>query len=117
MVKRLVILCVLATGLVGLASAGGGGESGLETLRVMIVERESIPDGQGSIKDNPWTAYVREQMAERGVDVRFVSIGGSQVAHTIMMATNTAPDVSFTHGRLLFQKFAADGGHSERARR
>jgi len=110
MVKRLVILCVLAIEVVVLALAGGGGESGLETLRVMIVERESIPDGQGSIKDNPWTAYVQEQMAGRGVDVRFVAIGGSQVAHTIMMATNTAPDVSFTHGRLLFQKFAADGG-------
>ena len=27
-----------------------------------------------------------------------------------MMATNSAPDLAFTHGRLLFMKFAADGG-------
>jgi hypothetical protein len=66
MTRKTSILFVLVFAVVvpGTVFAGGSGEGDLEPLKVMIVERESIPDGQGSIKENPWTEYVRKQMAE-----------------------------------------------------
>ena len=96
--------------LVSITLSAGGGSEGQSTLRVMIVERSEIPKDQGRLTDNPWTGYVQREMAKLGVDVRFVAVGGSLVSHTVMMATNSAPDVAFTHGRLLFMKFGADGG-------
>ncbi len=102
----LIGLLVLAS----LTLHAGGRPEGESRLRVMIVERAEVPRDQGRLNDNPWTEYVQGEMAKLGVDVRFVPVGGSMVRHTVMMATNTAPDLAFTHGRLLFMKFAADGG-------
>ena len=96
--------------LFSVALYAGGQRDAQATLRVMIVERSEIPKDQGRLNDNPWTEYVQKEMSQLGIDVRFVPMGGSLVRHTVMMATNTAPDVAFTHGRLLFMKFAADGG-------
>ncbi len=88
----------------------GARPEGQARLRVMIVERSEVPRDQGRLNDNPWTEYVQGELAKQGIDVAFVPVGGSLVRHTVMMATNTAPDLAFTHGRLLFMKFAADGG-------
>ena len=107
MARAIPLLLILL--LAGAAFAGGDGEGG-SSLRVMIVERSEVPRDQGKVDENPWTEYVQQEMAGQGIDVRFVPIGGSLVRHTVMMATNTAPDLAFTHGRLLFMKFAADGG-------
>lgn len=108
---------VIAGVLVALACAGpcfaGGGqedEKGNVRLRVMIVENNRTPREEGSLTDNRWTRWAKEEMLRRGIAVEYVPKGSSQVSHTIMMATGTAPDVSFTHGRLLFTKFASDGG-------
>ncbi|TVQ20293.1 MAG: extracellular solute-binding protein, partial [Spirochaetaceae bacterium] len=102
-----------AIGLLALCTVtvfAGGGSEGQARLRVMVVERAEVPRDQGRLTDNPWTEFVQNEMARLGVDVRYVPKGGSMVNHTVMMATNTAPDLAFTHGRLLFMKFAADGG-------
>ncbi|TVR57324.1 MAG: extracellular solute-binding protein [Spirochaetaceae bacterium] len=105
------IIAVIGVFLVFTLPAFAGGRSeGQSRLRVMIVERSEVPRDQGRVNDNPWTEYVQREMAKLDIDVRFVPVGGSLVRHTVMMATNTAPDLAFTHGRLLFMKFAADGG-------
>ena len=107
--SRLSALLVVFLVLGGVLFGGGQGD-GQTTLRVMIVERAEVPQDQGRVNENPWTEYVQSRMAQLGIDVRYVPVGGSLVRHTVMMATNTAPDLAFTHGRLLFMKFAADGG-------
>lgn len=108
MSRMYAVICLLV--LFSVALYAGGERETQTNLRVMIVERSEVPRDQGRLNDNPWTEYVQREMAKLGINVRFVPVGGSLVRHTVMMATNTAPDVAFTHGRLLFMKFAADGG-------
>lgn len=79
-------------------------------LTVMIDDSIIVPEEEGTLKDNRWTRYAQEEMLKKGIKVEFVPKSSGLVKQVIMMATGTAPDIAWTDGRLLFSKFAMDGG-------
>ncbi|MGL1890077.1 MAG: extracellular solute-binding protein [Spirochaetaceae bacterium] len=85
-------------------------ENGNTILTVMIDDTVIVPESEGTIKDNRWTRYIKEEMLKKDISVEFIPKSTGLVNQVIMMATGSAPDISFTDGRLLFTKYSMEGG-------
>jgi len=108
--KRIIFLSLVLFSVFLSCSKEAVDSDGNANLSVMIIDVALVPESEGSIKDNRWTRLINEKMLKHDINVEFKPKGGNLVAHTIMMATGSAPDVAFTHNRLLFSKYAIDGG-------
>lgn len=81
-------------------------------LSVELFDRANTPADQGTVDNNRWTKYIQEEMLKKGVNVTFQTIPrGEEVTKlNVLMASGTAPDISFTYDRNVFIQYANDGG-------
>ena len=84
----------------------------MTSLTVELFDRANIPESQGTLEDNQWTRWVKEEMQKLNVDVTFVPVPRSEETTklNVLLASGTAPDISFTYDRVLFAQYASDGG-------
>ncbi len=84
----------------------------MTSLTVELFDRANIPESQGTLEDNQWTRWVKEEMQKLNVDVTFVPVprGEETTKLNVLLASGTAPDISFTYDRVLFAQYASDGG-------
>jgi putative aldouronate transport system substrate-binding protein len=82
-------------------------------LTVELFDRNNVPEGQGTISDNRWTKWIKEQvLAKRNIDVEFVIVPRSEEIEklNVLMASGKAPDISYTFERARYLTYAANGG-------
>lgn len=84
----------------------------MTSLTVELFDRANIPESQGTLEDNQWTRWVKEEMQKLNVDVTFIPVprGEETTKLNVLLASGTAPDISFTYDRVLFAQYASDGG-------
>lgn len=89
----------------------GSGQFDKETIKVMIYDRNSAPEGMTAI-NNRWTEYVNEKMSTVGIQVEFVAIPRSGDVEKIqtMMASGTAPDLVMTYNGAMANDYYRQGG-------
>lgn len=81
-------------------------------LSVELFDRANVPEGQGTLEDNRWTKWAKEEMLKLGIELTYVPVprGEETQKLNILLASNAAPDISFTYSSTLFSKFATEGG-------
>lgn len=93
----------------------GDDDQEVVNLTVELFDRSNTPADQGAVDDNRWTQYIQEEMLKRNVNVSFHTVprGEEITLLNVLMASHTAPDISFTYDRNTFLKYANDGGLSD----
>ncbi|MGI5892989.1 MAG: extracellular solute-binding protein [Candidatus Merdivicinus sp.] len=86
--------------------------SEMTSLTVELFDRNNIPESQGTLEDNQWTNWIKEEMKKLNVDVTFVPVPRSEETTklNVLMASGSAPDISYTYDHDLFAQYAMDGG-------
>ncbi|ANE45738.1 hypothetical protein SY83_04850 [Paenibacillus swuensis] len=81
-------------------------------LRVELLDFGDLPASEGTIDNNRWTKYVKEEALKFGVDVEFLVVPRNQESDKInvLMASGSAPDLIMTYDRNLFLNYAKMGG-------
>lgn len=90
----LLLLCLVFLALAASAAAQ------TEPLRVMVYDRENMPEEYGTCEDNAWVRYVQSRVArELDIQLEFVSVKRvDDVAQVNLLASqNEPPDLMFTY--------------------
>ncbi len=82
------------------------------TITAMVFDRSNAPDGEGTVTDNRWTKWINEQMAEYGIEVKYIAVARSEELNKVntMMASGTAADIMLCYTGSTVQGFYNDGG-------
>ena len=78
----------------------GSASAQTETLRVMVYDRENMPEEYGSCEDNAWVRYIQSRvLRELDIDLQFVRVKrADDVAQINLLAgQNEPPDIMFTY--------------------
>lgn len=78
----------------------GSASAQTETLRVMVYDRENMPEEYGTCEDNAWVRYIQGRvLRELDINLQFVSVKRvDDVAQINLLAgQNEPPDIMFTY--------------------
>nr|WP_280518469.1 extracellular solute-binding protein [Lederbergia wuyishanensis] len=81
------------------------------TLTVEVFDRGQ--PGQPDLNDNYWTRYINDNFGkENNVTVKFVTVPRSEEVDklNVLMASNQAPDISFTYNQGVVYNYVKQGG-------
>lgn len=94
------------------SSTGSAIPEEMTKLTVELFDRNNVPQSQGTLEDNQWTNWIKEEMKKLNIDVTYVPIPrweeGTKL--NVLLASGTAPDISFTYNLSMVTEYAADGG-------
>ncbi|EHL63783.1 extracellular solute-binding protein [Ruthenibacterium lactatiformans] len=81
-------------------------------IRIEVFDRGNVPEGKGTVTDNRWTQWLKEEALKAGFDLEWVACPRDQEVEKLnaWMATGSAPDLVFTYDATLFTSFAQQGG-------
>lgn len=81
------------------------------TVTVELFDRSNAPDGS-TITDNKWTNYCNEQMNKVGINVEYVPVPrwDEVTKMQVMVASQTAPDLTLTYTYAYAEDYFNQGG-------
>ena len=106
----IMIMILVSTGCGGRSATNFKGDAG--KIRVMLFDRGSIPSGEGTLTDNRWINFLKEEAKNQGIEVEYIPVPRNQSTEKVitMMGANNAPDIFYLYEREFFLKFASLGG-------
>lgn len=104
----LTAITMLIVSTVSVFAAGRGEAARDDAVSVMVFERGQVPSHRGTLQENQWVDWMREQS---GVNLSFVPVPRWEVLQTLnpMFAAGTAPDVISDFSRDNIASFHAQG--------
>ena len=113
----LVLMCgLMAASLFANGSeevAGSANSAKTRKISVMLFDRGNVPNEAGTIQDNKWTNWIHDQMMDNyNIDVSyFIMPRSEEIAKVpILMASNSAPDITYHYGTNNIINWFNDGG-------
>ena len=94
-------------------SSAGAGEAAPLSGKITVEVFDRGVTGGSDVTNNFWTDWIKENFkAETGVDVEFVSVPRSEEIPklNVLMASNTAPDISYTYTTSVVYNYYKNGG-------
>ena len=81
------------------------------TIQVELFDRSNAPEGN-TITENKWVDYAKESMAKVGINLEFVAVPRSDEVEKmqVMMASGTAPTITFTYTHSYARDYYAQEG-------
>ena len=108
-ITSLFLALVLLTVAGAQVFAGGGAEAVTDdSVSVMVYERGWVPSERGTMEDNDWIDWIRE---DSGLDIRMVAVPRWEVREVLntQFAAGTAPDLINDFSRDTIAMFQAQG--------
>lgn len=108
-ITSLVLTAALLISGVGMVFAAGSGEAESDnSVSVMVYERGWVPADRGTMEDNDWVDWIRE---DSGIDVQFVPVPRWEVRQVLntQFAAGTAPDIVTDFSRDTIANLHAQG--------
>jgi putative aldouronate transport system substrate-binding protein len=113
--KKLLLLMAVLLCAASIAFGTGtqpAGEEEIPTISVEIFDRGNVPSEMGTLTDNRWVNWLRDEMLDRGVNLEFFPIPRSeeQTKINVLLAAGDAPDLFHTYGNEAYHRWADEGG-------